>query len=50
MICTPKVRHFWRCISETGGISVSGIALIILAAHKFVFYWPASHAIVTYYP
>ena len=29
---------------ETGGISVSGIALILLAAHKCVFYWPVSHA------
>ena len=33
-----------------GGISVSGIALILLAAHKCAFYWPASHAFVTYYP
>ena len=30
-----------------GGISVSGIALILLAAHKCAFYWPASHAIIT---
>ena len=32
----------------TGGISVSGIALILLATHKCVMYWPASHALVTY--
>ena len=32
---------------HSGGISVSGIALILLAAHKCAFYWPASHAIVT---
>ncbi len=30
-----------------GGISVSGIALILLAAHKCAFYWPVSHAFVT---
>ena len=30
-----------------GGISVSGIALILLAAQKRASYWPASHAIVT---
>ena len=33
-----------------GGISFSGIALILLAAHKCAFYWPASHASVTCYP
>ena len=35
---------------KTGGISFSDIALILLATHKCAFYWPASHAIVTYYP
>ena len=33
-----------------GGISVSGIALILPAAHKCVLDWPASHAIITCYP
>ena len=32
----------------TGGISVSGIALILRATHKCVFYWPVSHASITY--
>ena len=31
---------------KRGGISVSGIALRILAAHKCAVYWPVSHAIV----
>ena len=30
-----------------GGLSVSGIALILQATHKCVFYWPVSHAFVT---
>ena len=33
-----------------GGISVSGIALILPAAHKCAFYWLVSRAIVTYTP
>ena len=37
-------------VHKTGGISVSGIALILLAAHKCALDWPASHATVTYYP
>ena len=49
------VLHIWRATDinppiKRGGISVSGIALIILAAHKCAFYWPASHATVTYAP
>ena len=32
-----------------GGISVSGIALILPAAHKCAVYWPASHANITCY-
>ena len=35
---------------KTGGISVSGIALILQATHKCVFYWPVSHAFITCYP
>ena len=35
-------------VHKTGGISVSGIALIILAAHKCAFYWTVSHATATY--
>ena len=33
-----------------GGFSFSGIALILLAAHKCAFCWPASHAFVISYP
>ena len=33
--------------ATAGGISVSGIALILQATHKCVFYWPVSHAFVT---
>ena len=35
---------------KTGGISFSGIALILLAAHKCAEDWPASHAFVTCAP
>ena len=49
MGCFCAVRTIWGS-SKMGGISFSGIALILLAAHKCALDWPASLAIVTYYP
>ena len=37
-------------VQKAGGISVSGIALILPAAHKCASDWPASHAKNTCYP
>ena len=44
MICTPKVRHFWRCISISGGFYFSSIALVYLLAQMcFLFDLPVMH-------
>ena len=37
----------WGSLHLAGGFAFSGIALILLAAHKCAFYWPASHASIT---
>ena len=46
----PYKKQFDKIPRFAGGISISGKALKLLAAHKCAFYWPASHATVTCHP